>query len=52
MGEINGCGACKKHIEIRRGKKYLYTGLKGQYSEIVSLFLVLMAPVILKKVSC
>ena len=30
MGEINGCGACKKYIELGRGKKSLYTGLKGQ----------------------
>ena len=28
-GESNGCGACK-NIEIGRGKKSLYTGLKGQ----------------------
>lgn len=29
-GGINGCGACQKYIEMGRGKKYLYTRLKGQ----------------------
>ena len=55
-GEINGCGACKIYMEIAGGggggqKIFIYR-FKRTVIEIVSLFWVLMAPVIPEKVSC
>ena len=47
--EINGCGACKNILKSGGGQKIFIQRVKGAVSEIVSLFLVLMAPVILKK---
>ena len=52
-GEINGCGACKNILKSGGGGQKIFKHrVKGAVSEIVSLFLALMAPVILKKGSC
>ena len=52
MGEVNGCGACKIYIKMERGPKNFISRVKRTVIERVSLFLVLMAPVIPEKVPC